>query len=221
VPQIHEFQILAAALITLACPLSAQTVHYRTYVAETDSTLWRSAIGVPDRDAAISEVVWRSESGDSHRELFRVDRDGSTRSWAISFPEEGTDYVGQRLGDSVSIQGVISGKEIQALFEIDSDPVFANIAMGLAAFVQSGDLAVDFWTFSPEDASMIHMDAKREHVDTLHVAGAATAAVRVRWAPKGWRGLFYSRRFWFRVADGILLETDARDGRVTVLTGIS
>ena len=134
---LQAFPILAAAFVTLALPLPGQTLHYRTFVSETDSTLWRFAIVMPDARAAVSEILWRSESGDSHRELFRVERNGGVRSWAVSFPEEQTDYVVQRRDDTVSVQGVIAGDEIQAHFEIDSDPVFGNIALGLAAFVIS------------------------------------------------------------------------------------
>jgi len=216
----HAIQALTL-LAAFALPLSAQTLHYRTHLADSDSTLWRAAIGTVDLGAALSQVVWRSESGDSHREVFRIEGDGNTRGWAVSFVDERTDYVGRRLGDTVSVRGVISGTAIQAVFEIDSDPVFVNIPLSLAIFVRSGHDAIDFWTFRAGDGSMIHMDARREAVDTLSLLGVATPAVRVRWAPKGWRGLFYSRRFWFRASDGVLLQTDVADGRVTVLTGIS
>jgi len=122
-----------------------------------------------------------------------------------------------RVHDRLGVSGTIEGEVINREFTLGSGPLYANVALGLAAFVRSGAREADFWTFRPEDPSVIRMNARRESVETLAIDERPVPAVQVRMAPKGWRGLFYSRRFWFRASDGVLLRTDERDGRITEL----
>jgi hypothetical protein len=212
-----------------ATPLSGQRLHYRTFLAATDSTLWRFSVGLVENGEAheageavgkyrATVIEWRSESGDSHVQSMRVQADGNTAEWSVRFVERGTAYRGVRVDDRLAVSGTIEGHSINREFELDEDPVLYNVPIGLAPFVRSGAQHVDFWTFRPEKQSVIHMNARREATDTLALRGEAVVAVRVRVAPIGWRGLLYSRRFWFRASDGVLLETDERDGRITELT---
>lgn len=211
---------------TTRSPVAGQTLHYRTFAADTDSTLWRFSVAVPRGDAMQGEqdggphskfIQWRSESGDMHAEDLRVEEGGNTREWSVHFPERFTEYRGVRVDDRLGVSGTIEGEVINREFTLGSDPLYANVALGLAAFVRSGERETDFWTFRPDDRSVIHMSARRESVGTLPIEERPLPAVQVRVAPKGWRGLFYSRRFWFRASDGVLLRTDERDGRITEL----
>jgi hypothetical protein len=212
-----------------ATPLSGQRLHYRTFVVATDSTLWRFSVGLSENSEAhevgeaaeknrATVIEWRSESGDGHVQSMHVHADGNTAEWSVRFAERSTAYRGIRVDDRLAVSGTIEGDSINREFELDEDPVFSNVPIGLVPFIRSGKQYVDFWAFRPEKQSVIHMNARREATDTLAVAGEAVVAVRVRVAPIGWRGLLYSRRFWFRASDGVLLETDERDGRITELT---
>lgn len=201
-------------------PSGPTTLHYSTLSAENDSTLWSFAVDLPPDPPAT--VVWRSESGDSHRQTFEVDRDGNTTAWTVSFDERATDYHGSRGPDGhLRVRGTIEGDSIDETFELAGGPLYPHLGIGLSAFVRSGRDEVDFWTFRPDERSVIELNARREGLDTVQVLGAPTPAVRVRWAPTGWRGLLYSRRFWFRAADGVLVRTDTDGGRHTVLVDIT
>lgn len=209
-----------SALAGQPTPSDPTTLHYRTLSAEDDSTLWSFAVDLPNDPS--STVVWRSESGDSHRQTFEMDRAGNTTAWTVSFDERATDYRGSREGDGrVHVRGTIEGKPIDETFELGEGPLYPHIGVGLSAFVRSGRAEVDFWTFRPDERSVIELNARREGVDTVQVLGEPTPAIRVRWAPTGWRGLLYSRRFWFRAADGVLVHTDAGAGRRTVLVDVT
>ncbi len=195
-----------------------ERLHYRAYDPGTDSTLWRFSVGGVRRPDGGADVSWRSESGDGHRQQYRVGPDGGALEWTVLFPERDTDYRGVRRGDSVMVRGRLLGDEVDRSFEMDGSPLLVNVAVGLAPFVMSGRERMDFWVFRPDDISVLLMEARLEGLDTLDVQGQRVPAVRVRWAPRGWRGRFFSRRFWFRPSDGALLHTDIRSSVATVLT---
>lgn len=227
------FLVLAIGFV-LAPPLFAQTsvgsaeqvhplgeapgtLHYRAFHADTDSTLWRFAVEPPVADGALTRIAWRSEAGDGHREFYEVTENGDTPTWRVVFPERETDYTATRMPGSVRVVGTVDGRPIDETFPVDAAPVFGNVALGLAAFVRSGAESTPFWAFRSDDVSVVAMEARREAVETVERAGQSVPLVRVRWAPRGWRGWFWSRRFWVRPSDGVLVRTDERDGRITVL----
>lgn len=204
-------------LLAMTCPASGQTLHYRAFDENSDSTLWVFAVTTSQESPSVDKVQWLSESGDSHTETYRVEQNGNTPSWAVSFAERDTDYRGTRTGDLIEVQGRIGGRAIDEVFEIDAAALYFNVALSISAFVRSDSARVDFWVFRPDQGSVLRMEAEREGVDMLLVGGVAERAIRVRWKPKGWRGIFYTRRSWYRASDGALLRTDESDGRVTAM----
>ncbi len=228
--------ISVASLLAEAPPIEGQLLHYRTVSSRSDSVLWRFSVdgasviregvseavfGLPapvrvDRGRdGLYRLVWRSESGDAHEEIHWLTPDGDSREWQISFPERDTEYRGWRARDSVGVQGVIDGDSVHVMLQLSGGRLWANPGLGLSAFAASGAEETEFWVLRLDERSLLRMHAKREAVETIEVAGEHIETVRVRWAPRGWRGWFYNRRFWFRLEDGILIRTDDRDGRRT------
>ena len=208
---------LLAAFLIQAANGQTDPVFYQAVDVQTGDTLWEFSVAWATAPDGWPAVSWRSESGDGHRQQYRLDERHATLEWRIQFPERDTDYVGERREASLLVRGRLNGQAVDATLPIDDRPFFYSLPVGLAEFVRSGAPSMEFWAFRPDDVAVYAMDARVEGRDTVTVGGEPVEAVRVRWAPTGWRGWFYSRRFWFRADDGLFLRTDARDGYVTEL----
>jgi hypothetical protein len=203
-------------------------VHYETADAATGRVLWTFSVQSEDQAPWLTDwssalgirwIAWRSESGDEHVERYALEPDGNALAWEVHFPERGTEYQVVRHPDLLAISGMIEGEPVDEEFVVDGDPVFPSVGVGLGAFVRSSAPRLEFWIFREGSRSVVHMDASVDRVESLAIEGRAVPAVLVQLSPTGWRGMFYTRRFWFRASDGVLLRTDERDGVITALSG--
>lgn len=157
---------------------------------------------------------WRLEAGPPVKIVSTDDQrtftnwcaeDGNTLKWQIE-TAAGERLVALREGNRIHLSGRYRGESIERIFDIDEKPWFQPLSFSLRAIVDGDDNHRDFWTIRSDTLELLAMRAEREETETLAIGPETVAAVRIRVAPRGWKGMLWKCRYWFRAADGVFVR---------------
>jgi hypothetical protein len=158
----------------------------------------------PDASGGTLSVVIR-DTGFDETHTFVLASDLSTLRWVYRYPD-GNSAVFRRTGNGIRSEGHLGGKRSEAEAEIDQDPWYGIIGMGLGGFVRAGAPKTTFWTVNPDNGKAYKMTAKRRSAETIVCDGLTVQSVKVTVSVAGVPSAFYSTDYWFREDDGLLLR---------------
>jgi len=191
-------------------------LEYRILDAGTSDPINAGTLSIHPPDEGQMKSAWRTTHGGREIENTVLDEQFGTLSWRSYFPETGYDFVGERRGDTVFVEGLFEGRPVKKANKIDHRPFYYDWKLGLVGFVRSNDEKRQFWVLRPDNQKMYVFEARREDVQTIEVNGKDVEAVRVNWGLTGIMRPFFNGDMWFRVEDGLFMRGE-QAGRITEL----
>jgi len=150
-------------------------------------------------------------------EEYILGKDFSTKWFKVVNKKNKTDYVGERMYDTVFIRGVFNGDVVDKTMRIDDKPFYFNPKFGLKAFVLSGDESIKFWGMR-NDALTVHLlKAVNQGREKISIGEKEIDAVKVYWTTDDVRSVFFKRTYWFRESDGLYLKQEYAKDKVREL----
>jgi hypothetical protein len=189
---------------------------YRVLDEDGRDMLTEGTLSIEPAGDGSLRTAWRANGSSKEAEDAILDRRFGTVWWRSHYPDTGYDFVGQRTGDTVVVEGLFEGRPARKELIIDDRPFYFDWKLGLVDFVRSGEDKRQFWVLRPDNQKMYAFEARREDMETILVAGERVPAARVNWGLTGIRRPFYHGDMWFRAEDGVFLRGE-QAGRITEL----
>jgi hypothetical protein len=148
----------------------------------------------------------------------------STLRWAYHKPNDGTDVVFTRSGNTLTGDGVYKGKKFQKIYQVDAEPWYEEWGVGLRSFVMGAEKKSVFWSINPNNLNQIgKFEATRLERQTFVINKTAVEAIHVKISLQGILSLFYSTDYLFRASDGtvVRMKNPSSDGKSEVEMDLS
>lgn len=193
--------------------IAAKTLTYHAYDEKTHEVTGefsRVFEELPSGNTHV-RVEWKGSDGVGTA-LYVLSADYGMVRWEMSRPAIGTEYVAERNGNELLVQGSIKGKNLQKRVKLDKHPLYFNPSICLQAFARSDKDEREFRVLHPEKFSTYKMKAEKKGVETVTVNGQQFEAIRVKWRLTGLMSRLYSQTDWYRRSDGVYLKSQPSDG---------
>jgi hypothetical protein len=146
-----------------------------------------------------------------------LDRTYATLKWSYEDFTENINITAVRKGNTIVLEGVNRGKQVEKVYEIDSLPWKQQIPLDLEGFVKSNQNSMLFWaigTNGPADMRIAKFIATKRGNDPILIDGKDTEAVHVRVSLAGLLSILWHGDSWHRVSDGrfMLFDSSAAPG---------
>lgn len=139
--------------------------------------------------------------------------EGTTQKWMYRDEKENTEFVAEREGNAIYIQGILQGEKIEKTIAIDQDIWINKIDHGLSHFVNSDQTSVTFWTLKLADLEPVHFEAEKIETEMLQINGQKVQAIKVKLTLNHMLiARFWSAHLWYRTSDGLFLRYEGANG---------
>lgn len=139
--------------------------------------------------------------------------EGATQKWMYRDEKENTEFVAEREGNSIYVQGILKGEKLKKTVAIDQDIWVNKIDHGLSHFVNSDQASVTFWTLKLSDLEPVHFEAEKVETEILQVNGRKVQALKVKLTLNHMLiAKFWSAHLWYRSSDGLFLRYEGANG---------
>jgi len=153
-----------------------------------------------------------SSSGDHH--LVRVDEHLQTRAWRFEGTSPSVQIESVAHGETVVVEGCFDGRAVSERIRLGDARWIQSIERSLREFVftaESGD-RIRFDVVQPDALRARTLQARMLETGTRRVAGTPTRVRRVRISLPGIGALIWKSDYWFRLSDGLFVESRATRG---------
>ena len=133
------------------------------------------------------------------------DRAGRTHAWNFQQGQQTAIRV-VRDGNLLKISGLLRGEEIQKDEKIDDRPWYQPLSFSLRSFLDSPETRISFWMIRSDNLQVVVMQAKKEGIEEITVAGKTVRAQKVILSREGLFAAFWQSVFWFREEDRIFVR---------------
>jgi len=152
------------------------------------------------------------------KDEFKLDQDHSLLSWSRSCPEDGTEYMAEKKGDTLLIKGTFMGDPIDKELELGGKYLHIYPKYSLSKFAFSGMRSMKFWAIRRDELSLLPMQAKVKGVEKIIVDGKEVEVVKVYYSIVGkMREKFYHHNYYYRKSDGVFIKKVEHNGRIEEL----
>lgn len=186
-------------------PAAPTVLHYRSINTETGNVV-RARVSYAPKEEGGWLVRWSDLELPGEGEELHLDARLATVRWVVRYPSTGYEFMGERRGDTLVVEGLFAGEAVRRRLEIDDKPFHYNWKVGLVDFVRSGEEKRRFWALRPDNQTAYEFEAQRKEEASLSIDGSETRAVRIEWGLTGIRRMFYTGDHWHRVEDGYFLR---------------
>ena len=201
---LHRFAFAAVCLLLSvgALPLAAATARtawlYQENTGQHVKTFQWQHSSLDDREV----VTVHEENG-----IFvnHCDRTGRTLFWQFHQGET-TDIEAVRRGNELKITGTLEGRRIDSIHTLDERPWYQPLSFSLRFFLAAGSPETSFWTIRSDTLDVVTMQAKRQGLDEIEIAGQPVPALKVEIRRAGLFSSLWHGTFWFREADGLFVR---------------
>jgi hypothetical protein len=197
--------------------LAGETLNYSTYAEGSNEIVSRTAFQIDDIQNGLIHVEWQSfVSGRYVKHV--LNGEFANIEWHAITPNENTDYLGERIENTLVLNGTFKGKKINKIIRLDENPFFCHPILGLSEFARSPHQSCEFWILRPDNLAKYKLEALKLDVEYITVDCKKIKAIKVRWGLRGILSKLFSQTFWFRVSDGVFIKSQPSRGEFTVLT---
>lgn len=188
--------------------------HYKTYDSKTGEIINHFYTTVENISSGRYKVHLVREKGDFKvKEEYVLGPDHETLWWHVVDDQRKTDYIGERKGNELLIDGQFSGVQISKTIQLDGKAFYYNPKFGLVHFVRSGKKSEMFWGFRHDELKVYPMKAINKGEEVISVGGEDVEAIKVYWTVNDFRSTFFKRVYWFRKSDGMYIKQMVGDGK--------
>ncbi len=138
--------------------------------------------------------------------------DLSTLSWSINSPNTQTALTVIRTGDTLVMNGVFEGDDINKKVSIDPAPWYQALSVSLRQFVDPQQESVHFWTIRPDTLDVHRLQVSKQKTTSIDIDDYSVAAIQLKIQPTGWRAPFWSANYWLGKDDGVFIRYQGRSG---------
>jgi len=192
---------LMSALLLAPSAFAGDILEYKETIGGEVSTL--TVAVVEDSDTLIR---FRASSTTGEKVVSVLDsRDGSNLSWTQTKDERSVSVL--RTGDLLQVRTWDKDGVRLTEHKIDQAPWIQSREFGMRGF--AGDRSQEsreFWIINPSDFSLNRMKAVKKEAGRISCGERTHEAVRVVVSLAGWKSIFWSSEFWFRLDDGLFLK---------------
>ena len=128
------------------------------------------------------------------------DRAGRMHVWDFRQGQQTAIQV-VRDGNLLKISGLLRGDAIQKEEKIDDRPWYQPLSFSLRSFLDSPETRISFWMIRSDNLQVMAMQAKKEGIEEIMVAGKTVRAQKVILSREGLFAAFWQSVFWFREDD--------------------
>ncbi|NNM43854.1 MAG: hypothetical protein HKM07_05880 [Chlamydiae bacterium] len=127
-------------------------------------------------------------------------------------------YVLQRDGDTLHVEGNPEGKKKVKSHEIGETPWLQEFGFGLRSFLESDEKNYKFCIVNPKDLGVVKMLAMKKKIETITVNDKEFKAQRIYVTLQGWKKAFWKADVWYDAESHDLLLYKANQGPNTPFT---
>lgn len=138
-----------------------------------------------------------------------------TERWALRDDKSDHNFVAQREGDLIRIEGTFHGEPVNKTVDIDENVWFNKLDHGLSTFAVSNQEELSFWVLKLlSDMDPIKMTAEKEGTERIEVAGESYEAVKIKLTLDHFiLSKLWAAHCWYRTSDGLFLRYQGANGR--------
>lgn len=199
----RSFFLLSIITLLISLPVLATEKNY-VYRETTGKTSIENKWTIKPAPAGYTVEA----ENDNEYQYILCRQDHSTLRWELRNRGAGTDLVGEREGNLLTVKGRFKGKEFAKEFKIDSLPWYQSLEVALADFVRSEAEKTEFWIVEPFNIKCYKMVATKQKTEDVTINNREVEAVRIKVA----FSIFWSAHYWYRKADGVYLRFEGVRG---------
>ncbi len=154
-------------------------------------------------------VIRVEEEGKSFFNLCRPD--GATLKWRFMATGE-HELTAERIGNTLSIRGVRSGKEITEDIAIDDRPWYQPLSFSLSNFINSKENKTSFWVIRPDEIDVLALTAEKVGEEILLFQGEEVLTHKVEIRAEGFYARFWHATYWYRKSDSLFMRYQSVHG---------
>lgn len=141
-----------------------------------------------------------------------LDQHFDTHLWQIQRTDTDTRVTARRGEEGIYLSGILDGAKIKRTLKIDTDPWYQAGSISLRAFARSTEAETRFWILRPGKFTLHKLQATRQGLEAVKVAGRTVKAHKIKVCLTGWKAPFWSATYWFRAQDGVFLRYQGASG---------
>ena len=199
------FALAPAAATAPATPMTGEEIHHYREVTGTSS----------------EEVCWHLLKGDTliltytsptERHVTTTGPGYRTIRWQVADAADGTDFVAERRGDTIVIEGLFKGETIQQTLSIDDAPWYQATSLSLRGLIASDDSECVFWTLRPDTLTPHKIKAVKKEIEAATSGENPKKLQHIRLRATGMLAPFWKSDYWFALPRGIFQRFEGPSG---------
>lgn len=131
--------------------------------------------------------------------------DGSTLQWRLKDPDQKSDIVASRQGNSLKISGTRNGEIYTQTVELDSRPWYQPLSYSLKDFLGSERQSMSFWIVRADTVDVIALEVEKKGEEEITVNEQTIPALKVEVRAEGFYSHFWHGTYWYRKSDKLFL----------------
>ena len=193
--------VLMTALTLAPSAYAGDILEYKETIGEEVSTF---IVNVVEDSKEV--IRFRASSTTGEQVVSVLDsRDGSNLSWSQTKGKRSVEA--RRTGNLLQVRTRDVGEIKLTEHNLDQAPWIQSREFGMRGFASNPDQeSREFWIINPSDFSLNRMKAVKKETVRIKCGEQTHEAVRVVVSLAGWKSIFWSSEFWFRLADGLFLK---------------
>ena len=144
---------------------------------------------------------------------------GYTKKWRMIDRDADHNFLAERSGNEISIQGKYSGSRISKIVQIDNRPWINKLDHGLSAWVKTDQDHTSFWTLKlGSGLDPVEFEVKKTGTENLTTPAGDFEVIKVKINLDGFLvSNFWSAYLWYREEDGLFIKYQGDSGPGTSL----
>lgn len=147
-----------------------------------------------------------SNQDTQEKDIFICDNRYDTLSWEVNNPRLGVVAKAIRDGDNVIIDGRAGKKNVKQTIHLKGKPWFQPFAYSLGLFSTDSQNEMQFFSIQPNELKPFIMKAKKQGFEDVEINGRPVQSARIEIRLDGLMSAFWSADYWFRKADGQMIQ---------------
>lgn len=109
------------------------------------------------------------------------------------------DIKSVRTGNKIESEGLVSGKKIKKISEIDNAPWYASFEQAAQDMLGTEEKTKEFWMVTPGTLDTMKMSVNKGSEKTIEIDGKVYRTIQVEVSLAGPLSMFWKSSYWFEI----------------------
>jgi len=159
-----------------------------------------------------SDTLILTYTSPTERHVTTTDPGYRTISWQVTDAADRTNFVAERQGDTIVIEGLFKGEPIHQILDIDNAPWYQATSLSLRGLIASDDPQRVFWTIRPDTLTPHKIKAAKKEIETVASEENPKKLQHIRLRATGMLAPFWKSDYWFALPGGIFQRFEGPSG---------